>query len=1648
MVDPDAPPAAAMSPTVSSSVKDDPDTCRICHMEGSPEEPLFFPCKCSGSIKYVHQDCLMEWLSHSQKKYCELCKTSFRFTKLYHPQMPARIPTSIFLRRASIHTVKMFVTWCRAILVASVWLVLLPWCMRVVWRSLFWVGDGGWTRDDYFLLVNQSAPSAANLEAMRSASATAATANSSIPLPLRPLLMPYSQTLNMTAGEMSMWTVLKRIVSGYSYQPPTTTELFANGTATNATVDYLGPRSPSLLSDVSFFNWFPSQAANRFLLDVLEGLVITLLVVVAFILIFLIREWVVQQQPAINMAAINDNAAAHRAPELEAEIGVVEEQEEGEAEEEAPPPPPRIILRDHPNPNANGRLDNDRGEVPFEIEQLERARAPRPRRSSSSRRRRRIQLDNGEIPEELQQLLANGPLDDLTRAVRDKSSEEQNDSSEAPESSSRSNPGSDGIEAEASSSRHPVFPERSSSLASNSYTAQEDDTETSALSSRPHMPARDKSFMATEIRRGLEENNTWSFADVPGPSGDVEKPEVENALDSRENDDTRQEDPGKSVARDTADREPWSESSSESWQQIPENGVDSAGSAHSGDKGKDKVVQTDPTDSNSARDSPSRAEEESDDLPVLPEPVSEVAADVSDDEWDSASESVNENHELGDGDAQEAEPTNVAEVAPAQAQPPVQENNVAAGLGDRVLNWMYRDLDAGVRAEEDDADDELVVQALEFEQFEQAIARNNDVPVLNAAVQDPEVAAAAAQAGIDVNDQEAIEDAEDLEGIMELIGMQGPLTGLFQNAMFSAVLISTTLACAVWLPYLWGKVVILFMGSPVALFVKLPLQIIATAADLAVDGTLCVAAGIVYWTMEGTRVVIKVSTLGFLNKMTEGPIAVIAGRAFNVFTSAGNRLSKLVTESPLLPPPTYFRLSINSHAALRTIQNTTSHTLNQTSAMLASICEDFPVETAPKLALQALRQVPSSIQSAVITVYSRVAALVSWLLTTKSYNVTLDLDMGRNISSTYTSMEHWTSTDRLIAVLAGYGFFAMAGAVYLRRGAPLTSSRQGQKIERIISEILQQAGGVLKVILIISIEMLVFPLYCGLLLDLALLPLFKDANVYTRWQFTRQNPWTSGFVHWFIGTCYMFHFALFVSMCRKILRKGVLYFIRDPDDPTFHPVRDVLERSVTTQLRKIAFSGLVYGGLVIVCLGGVVWALNQATVGVLPIHWVSHAPALEFPLDLLFYNFLTPVVIKFYKPSDGLHFISKWWFQLCARCLRMSNFLFGHQNKDEEGRKVNGEMIFDGKYVRAPASDQVRIPKGDPVFVQVDEDNNRQDNQSQSTGVHENPTLVTKVYIPPWFRVRIALFVMAIWIFAAATGISFTIIPLIFGRYLFSLFLPKHVEMNDIHAFSLGIYTLGSVVYTAYHAYNFLRSIHRPPNSPLTTLYTILSTSARIALRVARFTYVWAGLVATIPMLFAVVLEFYLLMPLHAYFGPRDPHVVHVIQDWTLGFLYARLGARLIFSDRASRPARAFAALIADGYLDPNAKIATRCFFVPAAAIFVGAIGGPALIAFILTRTVLLGTSPLAKTLVWRFAYPVVGLGVAAVWCANEGVGVLGRWRLVVKDEVYLIGERLHNFGEKRARGPVTPVVPVAGGGVPAPVPAPALAPAAGIGAA
>lgn len=75
-----SPPSASAPVSTFSRTSVTPSTqdiCRICHCEGDSESPLITPCRCTGSLHFVHQACLQQWIKSSDTRCCELCKYEF-----------------------------------------------------------------------------------------------------------------------------------------------------------------------------------------------------------------------------------------------------------------------------------------------------------------------------------------------------------------------------------------------------------------------------------------------------------------------------------------------------------------------------------------------------------------------------------------------------------------------------------------------------------------------------------------------------------------------------------------------------------------------------------------------------------------------------------------------------------------------------------------------------------------------------------------------------------------------------------------------------------------------------------------------------------------------------------------------------------------------------------------------------------------------------------------------------------------------------------------------------------------------------------------------------------------------------------------------------------------------------------------------------------------------------------------------------------------------------------------------------------------------------------------------------------------------------------------------------------------------------------
>ncbi|KAL2170742.1 hypothetical protein VTG60DRAFT_4490 [Thermothelomyces hinnuleus] len=1610
----------------------DTDTCRICRGEGSEDEPLFFPCKCSGSIKYVHQDCLMEWLSHSQKKHCELCKTSFRFTKLYDPNMPKSLPVHVFLRHTAKYLLRNLLVWMRAALVANVWLVWLPYLMRTIWSFLFWISDEGLGgkavvpgagSGEFDLIAGASHISnvcpSSPLFATSTTVASIGGVIDNLP-PESARLVKGLYGLNLTSSD-PIYSAILRLFFG----PVATRDKPAVGL--NVTVAAPTPSlyHKSLLSDVDFLrNLTRHPSINRAVIHVLEGQIITILVIVCFILIILVRDYVVQQQPEINMRA------AFAAVENPVQPAAVEP---ANAEVQAEAEPDDEQFEDVLDETTDAFDDTNSETADEDLRPTLRDRLPDDPAESSSRpmspnlvpptipvQGNDMQgLDRTTMQEYLDIYReARGNLEEVLRIARERNIEVKLDHwmrlTRSMMARQRDNdvvrtdqaePSGSAALREEKSDTNPFGPlvDESETSEDNNSKGKEilvEDAEDTWGQPMGH-PLRPRAHTDGPLINNTVNpfaNNNWSFTDLPPdpPSRDSVVPEF-------------------GIQRPSEHAfPPW---------EAPESSSDA----------------TAPRDLGASTDDSSQA------MPVGPDSPNQ-----------------------------------------ADAQPVPQGPNARgpAGFIGRIADFMWRQVDAinpddlapvdflGDFAE-DDPEEEVVENA-----------------AANEAGQDRQGADAAG--GLDA---EAIEDAEDLEGILELLGMRGPVAGLFQNAIFCAFLVSITIFVGVFIPYNIGRVTIWGLANPMRIA-----RMLFSLSKFLQD-CLLLFLGLASSTISESFYLLSRALL--LSSVADYSLKAVNASWFMALGAANRIGASFVTELPLISASEVRNFSAISHAAFFVLKDHIALALSSLWHFVEFFFGgDYTVKGAEAYAATA-----------------KILVFVKRLLPTL-FNPTswvLNFDLPKTTGTINHDLAYWAGMDRFWATLAGYIAISLMAALYLRRGAPFSTTQAAQEWEASIIDGLNQASGVMKVILIISIEMLVFPLYCGMLLDVALLPLFEHTTLKSRLLFTLNYPVTSIFVHWFIGTGYMFHFALFVSMCRKIMRKGVLYFIRDPDDPEFHPVRDVLERNVTTQLRKILFSAFVYGALVVVCLGGVVWGLS-VSLPVLPIHYSSNEPVLEFPIDLLFYNFLMPFAVKFFKPSHGLHAMYTWWFRRCARALRITWFLFGERRVDEEGQLIlpqdspdrnlpfwrrwflevdstgrvvarswrgilqggteksltmkkgrilrpeirkeslvrSGQLIPDGRFVRTPASDQVKIPKGAGVFLDVDENNKRLDKlpDRPETDIYST-NQYQLVYVPPHFRFRIFLFILLIWIFAAVTGVCITIIPLVFGRWMLKQLIPPHIRTNDIYAFSIGIHILGSASYALFHVRPIYSTVKKYLAAALGALghRDVFQRTWHAVSRAARVVFTYFFTLVVFPLLAASLLELYALVPLNeVMYGsvlkpgfpnsvaagnvkPTVPaHTIRVVQTWTLGLLYLKLAMRITNTwFRGSRVSNAARAVIRRGWLDPDVSILTRAFVIPSLTIWLVAVATPLLLAktviangfaHTLIRNFVTGPGheppdqalyDVFVVLIYRMSFPFVAfviLGGLVLWSM---LGVFRTWQVRIRDEAYLIGERLHNFGGTNA---------------------------------
>lgn len=416
------------------------------------------------------------------------------------------------------------------------------------------------------------------------------------------------------------------------------------------------------------------------------------------------------------------------------------------------------------------------------------------------------------------------------------------------------------------------------------------------------------------------------------------------------------------------------------------------------------------------------------------------------------------------------------------------------------------------------------------------------------------------------------------------------------------------------------------------------------------------------------------------------------------------------------------------------------------------------------------------------------------------------------LKNSYINSIMWTPStsvfERVFLTFVGFGVFGLGIYLFMKtmekRCSP-TNPLTGEY--RSIYIILLQIASVVKVFTLIAIEWAFFPLFCGLQIEFALVPIF-NSDLYN---YKLDPPFFGtellGLVpKWFMGTFFMYFFASFVSMIRsKILRTGVLFFIRPSDDPNLQLVHDALMRPFSLRLSRIALSAAVYSLYIHIEFSLVSWSIRLfSPIKILPFHNIFFFERIAFGALLIIGGFLDDSFCKYWKNT----------FKFFCSKLRLSSFLLNEDKADERGRiiyktvfarltnpkpdysepVIESEIksyfalhpkalccfVPDGNYVRAPNDDHVSrnfvktlfvpVTKSDQLLAPIPEYPDEDEKYNPYGDVDPmDVTTYTIVYRPPNFKLRLFALFASLWFSSLLLTFGFYISNIIIGKSFIKL---------------------------------------------------------------------------------------------------------------------------------------------------------------------------------------------------------------------------------------------------------------------------------------
>jgi hypothetical protein len=166
---------------------------------------------------------------------------------------------------------------------------------------------------------------------------------------------------------------------------------------------------------------------------------------------------------------------------------------------------------------------------------------------------------------------------------------------------------------------------------------------------------------------------------------------------------------------------------------------------------------------------------------------------------------------------------------------------------------------------------------------------------------------------------------------------------------------------------------------------------------------------------------------------------------------------------------------------------------------------------------------------------------------------------------------------------------ALAGAVFVLFFFALLSSFASKIVAVMFPDRVDQVAQLqslcntvliyIKVICILICELVCWPFMCGMMVDRAAMVVFNTPVALRVHQARESLEWFL-LLHWGLGVTVLTFMSWSLVMARRTFRPEVMWFLRDPDDPAFDPLREIIVVSVPRHVLRFFVSTLLYGPFV------------------------------------------------------------------------------------------------------------------------------------------------------------------------------------------------------------------------------------------------------------------------------------------------------------------------------------------------------------------------------------------------------------------------------------------------------------------------------------